>query len=135
MRTIWVLGDQLNRTIGPLADATPQTARILIVESRRKLQSKRWHVQRAHLVLTAMRRFADELRTEGFEVDLRQADSLPQGLADHREAFQPAEILAMEPASWDGKVMLEANGVVLSRSDQFSVIPRSSRRGPRAASS
>ena len=56
MRTIWVLGDQLNRSIGALATADPTTDRILVVESDAKLASKRWHRQRAHLVLAAMRR-------------------------------------------------------------------------------
>jgi len=31
--TVWVFGDQLNRRIGALSSATPETHRILIVES------------------------------------------------------------------------------------------------------
>jgi len=54
--TVWVLGDQLNRELGALRGATAQRARVLLVESTAKLASKRWHVQRAHLVITAMRR-------------------------------------------------------------------------------
>ena len=48
-----------------LPDADPSTHRVLLVESAAKLESKRWHVQRAHFVVTAMRRFADELRDAG----------------------------------------------------------------------
>ena len=57
MKTVWVLGDQLNRRIGALADAEPGSTRVLLVESEAKLSSKRFHRQRLHLVLTAMRRF------------------------------------------------------------------------------
>lgn len=118
-----MLGDQLNRELGPLADASPADARVLMVESGAKLAGKRWHVQRAHLVLTAMRRFADDLRAEGFAVDYRRAVSLGQGMRDHRLEWLPTEVVAMEPASWDGRRMLEANDVVMTRSEQFLCHP------------
>jgi len=117
--TVWVLGDQLNRELGALADASPHTHRVLLVESLTKLTSKRWHRQRAHFVITAMRRFADELRDAGFEVDIRQADSLRRGLAEHRRAFDPDSVVATEPASWDALEMLRAEEVELVRSNQF----------------
>ena len=66
--TVWVLGDQLDRSLTALAEASPRTHRVLIVESDAKIASKRWHVQRAHLVVTSMRRFATALRDEGFDV-------------------------------------------------------------------
>jgi deoxyribodipyrimidine photolyase-related protein len=114
-----VLGDQLNRWIGPLRDRSPGDCRVLFVESTAKLESKRWHVQRAHLVLSAMSHFADELRTEGFEVDYRRAPSLRQGLRDHRLEFGVDQIVAMEPMSWDGRAMLVELGVQLVRNEQF----------------
>lgn len=80
METIWVLGDQLNRRLGPLREATPASARVLMVESQAKLASKRWHRQRAHIVIASMRRFAAELSDEGFMVDYRQAPTLAAGL-------------------------------------------------------
>ena len=107
MDTIWVLGDQLNRRLGALRDATPASARVLLVESDAKLASKPWHRQRAHLVIAAMRRFADELRAEGFQVDHRVAPSLPAGLRAHRTEYGPSTVVATEPASWDGTAMLQ----------------------------
>jgi deoxyribodipyrimidine photolyase-related protein len=121
--TVWVLGDQLNRHIGALASATPQTHRVLMVESAAKLSSKRWHVQRAHFVVTSMRRLADELRAEGFHVDYRSSPSLPDGLAAHRAEFAPPDVVAMEPASRAGWRMLERAGVRLERTDQFLCHP------------
>jgi deoxyribodipyrimidine photolyase-related protein len=117
--TVWVLGDQLNRSIGALADAEPASHRILLVESTAKLASKRWHRQRAHFVIASMRRFAEELRAEGFEVDHRRSESLPGGFHDHVREFGPDRVIATEPASWDGLEMLRRLGVPLVRSNQF----------------
>ncbi len=117
--TVWVLGDQLNRNLGALRDADADTHRILIVESNAKLHSKRWHRQRVHFVLTSMRRFADELRDAGFDVDHRTAASLRAGYDDHVAAFSPSEVIATEPASWDGLRLLRDLGVTVVRSNQF----------------
>jgi deoxyribodipyrimidine photolyase-related protein len=117
--TVWVLGDQLNRNIGALADATAESHRVLMVESRAKLASKRWHRQRAHFVLASMRRFASELRDAGFDVDYRVADSLRTGHDDHVATFSPPEVTATEPASWDGLELLRDLGVTVVRSNQF----------------
>jgi deoxyribodipyrimidine photolyase-like uncharacterized protein len=51
--TVWILGDQLNRSAGALRGAKPGDVRVLLVESQAKLRSKPWHRQRLHLVLTA----------------------------------------------------------------------------------
>jgi deoxyribodipyrimidine photolyase-related protein len=119
MRTVWVLGDQLNRDLGAMRTAEPHDTRVLLVESDAKLRSKRWHVQRLHLVIAGMRRFADELRAEGFAVDHRRAPSLRAGLRAHRDEHLPTSVVAMEPASWDGVALLEDEGVETIPSDQF----------------
>jgi deoxyribodipyrimidine photolyase-related protein len=117
--TVWVLGDQLNREIGALAAADPTTHRVLLVESSAKLASKRWHRQRAHFVITSMRRFADELRAAGYEVDHRRSPSLRAGFHDHVAQFAPTAVVATEPASWDGRGLLRDLDVELVRSNQF----------------
>lgn len=119
LTTVWVLGDQLNRRLRPLAHADPATTRVLLVESAAKLASKRWHRQRAHLVVAAMRRFAAELAEEGFVVDLRRSPTLSAGLADHRSVFGPERVRVMEPASWDGLDLVAGLDVEVVRSDQF----------------
>ncbi|MFZ4717931.1 MAG: cryptochrome/photolyase family protein [Ilumatobacteraceae bacterium] len=117
--TVWVLGDQLRRDLGPLAAASPATHRVLVVESDAKLDSMRWHVQRGHLVVAAMRRFVGELRAEGFEVDHRRAPSLAEGHSAHLREFAPSAVHAMEPASIDGLALLRRLGVEVHRSTQF----------------
>ncbi len=120
LETIWVFGDQLNRTIGPLATRRPGDCRVLMVESVTKRASKRWHRQRLHLVLSAMRHFAQELRDEGFEVDYRHAPTLRAGLRAHVDQFDVERVLAMEPMSWDGRALLVELGVHVNRNEQFT---------------
>jgi deoxyribodipyrimidine photolyase-related protein len=94
-----------------------------MVESIGKLRSKAWHIQRAHLVITAMRRFAAELRAEGFIVDYRRCSSLAQGLHEHRVEFEPTRVIVMEPASWSGLELVRSLHCHVVRSNQFLCHP------------
>jgi len=121
-RTVWVLGDQLNRRIGALAEARPGEDRVLLVESRAKLDGRR-HRQRTHLVVAAMRRFAAELEGAGYEVDHREAPTLLAGLVAHRRERRPDEVVATEPNSWRARQALAREGVATVRSNQFLCHP------------
>ncbi len=123
MRTIWVLGDQLSRRVGPLANATPGRDRVLLVEAADKIRSKRWHRQRLHLILASMRHFAAELETEGFDVDYRRATTMADGLAHHQSVYAPSEVVVMAPLNWDGRQLLERLDVTISPNDQFLCSP------------
>lgn len=117
--TIWVFGDQLNRSIGALASAEAGRDPVLLVLSDTKLASRPWHRQRAHLLLAAMHRFADELRDEGFEVDLRRAPTLEQGALDHLAEHPGEELVVTEPNSFDGHRLVTRLGASMVRSNQF----------------
>jgi deoxyribodipyrimidine photolyase-related protein len=117
--TVWVFGDQLDRSRGALAGRVPGDCRVLVVESDALINSRRWHRQRLHLVLSAMAHFVAELREEGFEVDHRRANTLEHGLQDHLAEFGPRRVVAMEPTSWAARASLERVGVELVRNDQF----------------
>jgi len=117
--TVWILGDQLNRGVASLAGREPRDCRVLVVESDAKLRSKRWHIQRLHLVLSAMEHFAAELEEDGFEVDYRRAPTMGDGLRAHVEEFHVEDVVAMEPMSWDGRGMLRRLGVETIRNNQF----------------
>lgn len=120
---MWVLGDQLNRDLAHLRGSSPDDIRVLMVLSLAKLRSKPWHRQRAHLIVTAMRRFADELRDRGYEVDWREAETFAAGHAAHVEQCAPAAVRAMEPANRTGRRVLRELGVELIRSDAFLTHP------------
>jgi deoxyribodipyrimidine photolyase-related protein len=119
VKTIWVLGDQLNRRIGALGRAQPGDARILLVESRRMMGGRSYHRQRLHLIIAAMRRFAAELEDAGFAVDLRRADSLRAGFEAHVADHAPEHMVATEPNARSTDALLRALGVEFERSDQF----------------
>jgi deoxyribodipyrimidine photolyase-related protein len=91
--TAWVLGEQLSLRNPALTGA----ARILLVESRAALAEPGLHRQKAHLVLSAIRHFADECRAAGWEVDHRVADTYTVGVAAHRDAFSGPEVVLLEP--------------------------------------
>ncbi len=74
-------------------------------------------------MLASMRRFALELRDEGFEVDLRSAPSLAAGFHAHVAQHQPGAVIAMEGTSRAGRELLASLGVTLRRSNQFLCHP------------
>jgi len=113
-----VFGDQLNRRLGALARADPADTTVLLVESEALLGLGR-HVQRNHLVITAMRRFARELAAEGFDVDLRRAATMRAGIEAHRAERRPEQIRATEPNSRRARALCDALGIEQVRSDQF----------------
>lgn len=118
-----MLGDQLNRDLAHLRDTSPDDTRVLLVLNRGKLRGRRWHRQRAHLLVTSMRRFADELRGAGYEVDWREADSFREAHAAHVADHSPDVVRAMEPMNRTGRRVLEDLGVELVRSDAFLTHP------------
>ena len=121
--TLWVFGDQLNRSIGALASATPLTHRVLFIESTSKIASRKWHVQRAHFIVASMRKFADELVADGFQVDYRHADSMTQGVSEHVREFAPSEIVVTEPNSYAARLLVSELGVRTAPSNQFLCHP------------
>ncbi len=121
-RTIWVLGDQLNREIGALADADPETDMVLMIESR-SILDRAFHRQRLHFVLASMRNFAAELESAGFTVDYRQAPRFAAGIDAHRKAHSGRTVVATEPNSHEMRRLAERLGIELVRSNQFLTHP------------
>jgi deoxyribodipyrimidine photolyase-related protein len=111
MGTVWVWGDQLNRDLAHLRGSDPAATRVLLVVSDAKLTERRWHRQKLHLVVSAMRHFAAELDDAGYAVDLRRAASLRAGFRAHLAEHRPEGIRAMEPASLPGSRLLDALAV------------------------
>jgi len=122
-RTVWVLGDQLNRNLAHLRTARPSDTRVLFVISLDKLRSAPWHQQRLHFILTAMRRLANELTDEGFSVDWRVAETMRQGVSAHLEEFSPDDIFVMQPMNRAGQRLIDSLAatmpITVTPSDQF----------------
>ncbi len=65
MNTVWVLSDQLSPEHGALARTNPRESRVLMVESRARGSTLRYHKLKLVLVYSAMRHFAQDLRRQG----------------------------------------------------------------------
>ena len=100
--TAWVLADQLT-TSNPALDGAD---RVLIVQSRAALRAKRFHRQKLHLVLVAMRHFARDCERRGLAVDYVRAESLASGLRQHVRDHDPERVLLMAPKSAAGRANL-----------------------------
>ena len=123
MQAVWVFGDQLNRNIGALQAAQPNTHRVLIIESSDKIASRPWHIQRAHFLITSMRRFALALEQEGFQVDYRKSPTMRQGVTDHFAEFSPTHIDVTEPNSYTARQLVSSLGIQTTASNQFLCHP------------
>jgi deoxyribodipyrimidine photolyase-related protein len=121
--TVWVLGDQLNRAIGALASATPQSHRILLITANDKVSSRPWHTARISLIMRAMQSFADELRAAGFEVDHREATTMREGVESHRREYSPERIIVTEPNSVTARRLASSLGCISIPSNQFLCHP------------
>lgn len=109
--TAIVLGDQLMAGNPALEGAE----RVVMIESQAILGRGPIHRARAHLVLSAMRHFAEELRGRGLEVvEHRGAVSLEAAL----EA-EEGEIVCAQPNRTEAAAALTAHGVRLIASNQF----------------
>ncbi|MFM7312003.1 MAG: cryptochrome/photolyase family protein [Cyanobium sp.] len=95
---IWVLGDQLHRSQAALACQAAGAARVLLIESVSVLNQRPYHRQKLVLVWSAMRHFAEDLRAEGWEVDLVKADRFADALASWCALHAIDELHMMEPA-------------------------------------
>ena len=123
LRSVWVLGDQLNRNIGALQTAQPDTHRVLIIESSGKIASRNWHIQRAHFLVASMRRFALTLVQDGFHVDYRKSPTMRQGVTDHIAEFSPTHIDVTEPNSYASRQLVSSLGIDTTVSNQFLCHP------------
>ena len=118
--TAWVLGDQLSLENPVLEGAD----RVLVVQSRGALAAKRFHRQKLHLILVAMRRYADALGERGLEVDYVRADTLTAGLAEHRARHAPDSVRLLAPKAAAGRRRLGAlEGVEIVERSLFLTDP------------
>lgn len=70
-----------------------------------------------------MRRFADELRSEGFSVDYRIASSMRAGVQQHIAEIKPSVVVATEPNSYAARELVKSLGIQTVQSDQFLCHP------------
>jgi len=94
---IWVLGDQLTHTHGPLNDDTDE--RVLMIEARAFARRHAYHPHKLTMIFSAMRHFRDELREAGRTVEYYRTETFGEGLEQYFETYPDDELVIMEPAS------------------------------------
>ena len=104
---IWVLGDQLNAAQAALAGVDPAAVRVLLVESSSVLHQRSYHRQKLVLVWSAMRHFAEELRSGGWSVDHLQCDSFAEAVQGWIDSHGIHELRLMEPADRGFRTSIE----------------------------
>jgi deoxyribodipyrimidine photolyase-related protein len=75
----------------------PDEGTIVLVESIAKGGALPWHRKKLVLVLSAMRHFAEGLRADGFDVEIRRAPTYAEGIRRHVAERGSSHVIAMVP--------------------------------------
>ncbi|WP_181684636.1 cryptochrome/photolyase family protein [Halorhabdus salina] len=94
--TVWVLGDQLTRRHGPVANC--QDDPILMIEARAFARRLPYHPHKLALVFSAMRHFRDRCREAGRRVHYYRAKTFREGLETHFDSHPDDDLKLMRPA-------------------------------------
>jgi deoxyribodipyrimidine photolyase-related protein len=100
--SVWILGDQLLEDHPALQAAGPG-AQVVLVESRQRVGKLSYQRKKLVLLFSTMRHYAELLRSRGYRVDYRLADTFSQALRQHVREHQPTRLLAMAAASYSGR--------------------------------
>lgn len=97
---VWVLGDQLWQGQAALAARRAQISEtpVILIESLRHVQQRRYHQQKLVLVWSAMRHFASELEGEGWPVSYEIAQDFATPLRQWIQAQGITTLQVMEPS-------------------------------------
>jgi deoxyribodipyrimidine photolyase-related protein len=99
-RIIYVPHDLLNKNFGALKHAKKDSDLIVLVESARTLNDKRWHSQRLQFILSSARHFAAELKDDGFEVTYHEAKTTVDGLLEIAKKYEIDNFLTTQPTGF-----------------------------------
>ena len=101
MITIWILGDQLTHHHSAIPTAQKSRDAILMIESKAWAVSLNHHQIKLAMIFSAMRHFASELRSRGWQVDYYEmAENYESALRHHLQKFPSTSLLMMSPNSW-----------------------------------
>ena len=96
-RWVLVLPDQLNLGIGPVSQADPRSAGIVLIESGEWLSRRPYHRQRLAWIMLSQRMFAVEAADRGFTIRYERSDA-PMSEMIERITRETGPLEVMEPA-------------------------------------
>ncbi len=113
---IVLLGDQLSPNISSLQAGDSARDVVFMVESKAAASRVPYHKKKLAFLFSAMRHFAEALKTAGWQVDYVTLDassntgSLTQEVSRAVARHQPAKILVTEPSHWAARQSIVAWG-------------------------
>ena len=107
MQTLWILGHQLSTQLAGIQTISKKDDIILFIESRTRSEWLPYHKQKIVLIFSGMRHFAAELRSEGYRVDYRFANTFKEGLDAHIAEFSPNMFIAHWPTDWTMRRLMD----------------------------
>ena len=103
-RLALVLGDQLSPELSALREAEKETDVVVMAEVWDEASYVQHHPKKIAFLFSAMRHFAEELRSEGWSVTYFKLEdgkqSITEALLAAAEATGASEVLATEPGEW-----------------------------------
>jgi deoxyribodipyrimidine photolyase-related protein len=118
-RIIYIPFDQLNVEFGAMQIANRDTDHIVLIESQRMVEGRKWHKQRLQFLISSARHFAHELEQAGWQVTFLKAANTTDGLREMDALHPGAEIVCATPNSFRLKQQLEEFGVTFVENDFF----------------
>jgi deoxyribodipyrimidine photolyase-related protein len=105
--SVWILGDQLLDYHPALAAAETVVGRdslaVVLVESRQRTRKLPYQRKKLVLLFSAMRHYAAALRRQGYQVDVIQGVTFADGLHQHAQSWQPAQLVTMAAGDFAGR--------------------------------
>ena len=105
--TVWILGDQLVQNHPALNFAIKQYGKnninLLMIESEARARKFRYQQKKLVLIFSAMRHYAEELRSLGLNVDYRIAAETRAAIQNHIAEYVPEALIMMEASEHQGR--------------------------------
>ncbi len=96
-RTVWLFGHQLSMKMPALVTMDRGRDTILIVKAASRAGWLAYHKQKIAFVYAAMAHFVEELRSDGYRVDYRTAETFDAGWTAHVAEWNPSEVCIHVP--------------------------------------
>jgi deoxyribodipyrimidine photolyase-related protein len=105
--SVWILGDQLLYKHPALVLAEEQVSRkqliVLIIENESRARRLPYQRKKLVLLFSAMRHFADRLRSSGYQVDYRVSVTTNSAINEHIQTYQPEMVYTMAASEFRGR--------------------------------
>ena len=99
-RIIYVPHDLLNKNYGAVKFADKKNDLIVLIESARTINSKKWHSQRLQFIISSARHFAQELSESGYQVVYQKSATTIEGLTKLGKEHKIDKFLTTYPTSF-----------------------------------